>query len=286
MNDNGLSPTQKPKLREVLHEALEYIDEEKILDFLKSSLYFRLMFCLHRPLNLQTPLPEPSQSPGGHANKPTLSQGPDAKPPTKETDTNWPVDFASTSSNPTEAFGETKTTPKAGESATGEETEHTENDMPDLPEFALQNAIPSISGWNEIPPSPDIDDLPPDLSSRLDLTAQSAELDGLKKRRDPEKASFIESISHNSEVAKLSESLPNGKESTMTEESDEWNDGAVGTTSDGVGKAALPPEESLKANSDNGEFRSVIRVDYDAIANEEDKIVTGGADLGPILPDD
>lgn len=280
MNDNGLSPTQKQKLREVLQEALEYIDEEEILNFLKSSLYFRLMFCLHRPLNLKTPLPEPSQSPSGHANKPTLSQGPDSKPLTEEPATNWPIDFASTISNPTEAFSQTKTTPKAGENTTEEEKEHTENDMPDLPEFALQNAIPSISGWNEIPPSPDIEDLSLDLSSRLDLAAQSAELEGLKKRRDPEKASLVESISHNSEVAKLSESLPNGKE-----ESDEWNDGAVGTTSDGVGKAALPPEESLKANSDNGEFRSVIRIDYDAIADEEEKIVTGGADLGPILPD-
>ena len=286
MNDNGLSTTQKQKLRKILQEALEYIDEENILNFLKSSLYFRLMFCLRTPLSLKTPLPEPSQSPGGHTNKTTPSQGPDAKPPTEEPDTNWPIDFASTSSNPTEASGETNTTSKAGESAPEEEKEHTQNDMPDLPEFVLQNAIPSISGWNEIPQGPDIDDLPRDVNSRLDLAAQSAELEGLKKRHDPEKASWMESIPHNSEFTKLSESLPNGKESTMTEESDKWNDRAVGTTSDGVGKAALPPEESLKANSDNGEFRSVIMIDYDALTDKEEKIATGGVDLTPTAPDE
>ena len=294
--DDGLSSDQKHRLRKILQEALQYIDEENILDFLKSSLYFRLMFCLHYPL--KAPIPKPGPSPSGHANTPTPSEGPDGSswPPTSGPDTNGP-DLVSPSSSPTEALNETETTPKAtenppktSENPPNEEKGNTENDMPDLPEVGLQNAIPSISGWNEIPDL-DVDDLVPDdltemnrVSSPFDPAAQSAELEELKKWRGSEKASLVESRSDNSDMAaKLSEFLPNGKESTMIEESVAGNDGAVGTSSDGVGKAALRAEESPKANSDDGEFQSVITIDYDDLADEEEKTEV---DPSPIEPNE
>jgi len=165
--------------------------------------------------------------------------------------------------------------------------------MPDLPEVALKNAIASISGWNEIR-DPDVDDLPLDEETEVnrdssqflvnghDPSVQTAELEGLKMRGGLEKTSLAESR----DMMELLQSLPNGKESTTMEESDEGNDGAVGDTLDGVGKAALRAEEGLTANSDEGEFQSVIRIDYDALADEEEETGPGGVDPSLIEPNE
>lgn len=279
-------------MRTVLKEALERIDEEEILDFLKSSLYFRLVFCLHTPF-VKGPFPEPGPSPGGHASKPTPSQGPDGTVMPRTTKPNIKPNMVSPSSSPTEPLNETKTTTITGENPSKEEKEITENDTPDLPEVALKNTITSISRRNEIPHA---DDFPRDEVTRdgsqfsvngHDSAVQSVELQGLKKRRGPVKASSMESISDNGDITKLSESLLNGKESTAIEESDEGNAGLIDTASDDVGKAALRAErqsmEILTTNSDEGEFQSVIRIDYDALADEEKKTGTRGVDLGPLV---
>ena len=273
---------------------MEHIDEEEVLEFLKSSLYFRLLFCLYNPL--EGPFPEPGPSPGGHANKPTPSQSPGLRLPTTGPDTNQ-TNFVSPSSSLTEPSNETTGKTLSNEDKGGS----TESDVPDLPEVALKDAISSISSWNETPDL-DVDDLPSydgaevnrDSSKFLvnghDSSVQSAELEGLKARGGLEKTSLVESSSDNGDITKLSQSLSNGKlESTTIEESDEANDGVLGATSDGVGKAAFRAEkqsmESVTANSDEGEFQSVITIDYDALADEE-KTGTGGVDLSPIEPNE
>lgn len=273
--DEGLSPDQKHILRKLLKEALEYVDEEEVLDFLKSSLYFRLLFCLYNPL--ESPFPEPGPSLGAH----TPSQMPDgnASPPTDRPGAKQP-NFVLPNLSRTEPVNETRTTSEAGQSSTTESIGSTQNDMPDFPEIALKNAIASISSWNEIFDG-DVEDLPSEegtgmnrdsskfLVNGYDPLEQSAGLEGLKMLGSLEKTSLAKSISDNRGITKLSQSLPNGKQSTMIDESDESNDGAVGASSDGVGKAALGGEESLTENSDEGEFQSVIMIDYDALADEE-----------------
>jgi len=271
---------------------LEHIDEEEVLDFLKSSFYFRLLFCLYNPT--EGPYPEPGPSSGGHENKPTPNQRPDGnvRSPTNGSDTNQP-NLVGPNPSPAEPLNKTKTTPIAGRNVPNEDKGNTENDMPDLPEVALKNAIASISGWNEIR-DPDVDDLPLDEETEVnrdssqflvnghDPSVQTAELEGLKMRGGLEKTSLAESR----DMMELLQSLPNGKESTTMEESDEGNDGAVGDTLDGVGKAALRAEEGLTANSDEGEFQSVIRIDYDALADEEEETGPGGVDPSLIEPNE
>lgn len=178
----------------------------------------------------------------------------------------------------------------------GENTTWTENDTPDLPDEALEDALASISRRNEIPPAPHVDDTPPDQLTGDDFqvpiighdpAVQPADIEELDKQLDSEKASLAESTSDNDDFAKLAESLFNGKESTTKEETDEGNDGLIDTASDRVGKAAVRAEtesvEIMTANSDEGEFDSVIRIDYDALQDEEGETGTGGVDLGPIM---
>lgn len=285
--DDELSPDNKHSLRKVLLEALEHIDEEQVLHVLKSSLYFRLLYCLYSPLEGISPEPGPSS--GEHENKPTPSQRPDVIPrlPTHKTDTmNWQYAVGPATS-PTEPSSETANTSIVGNNFPMEHTGNNEDDMPDLPEKILENDIASISGWNESPDSDVVDDLFPDEwpelnrdSSRSsvaehDRSVQTAELEGLTTRGGLEKTSLVESISENGDIAKLSQSLPNGKELTTIEESSEGNVGAVGTTSD-----AFRAEESQTENSDEGEFQSVIRIDYDALADEEK---TGTSEVDPSL---
>ena len=246
------------------------------MNFLKSSLYFRLLFCFYNPL--EGPSPEPGPSSGGHENKPTPNQRPNARIPHQETGTtNWPNEFGPDSS-PTEPSSETE-----------EHTEKRENDTPDLPETALTNAIASISGWNESPDS-DVDDFLPDEWPEVnrdsshssvaghDRSVKTAELEGLTMRGSLEKTSLVESISDNDDIPKLKQPLPNGKELTKIDGSNEGNDGVVSAISEGVREAALRAEESQTANSDDGEFQSVIRIDYDALADEEGKTGTGEVD--------
>ena len=254
-----------------------------MLDFLKSSLYFRLLYCLYNPV--EGPFPEPGPSPSGHTKKPTPSQIPDGniRPPTDMPEASSPNGLVLPNLSRTGPVNETSTTSETGQSSPTEDEGGIQNDMADLPEIALKNAIPSISSWNEIS-DPDVqegtgmnrDSSPEFLVNGHDPLEQSAGLEGLKRLGGLEKTSLAESISDSGGITKLSQSLPSGKQSTTIDDSDESNDGAVGAASDGVGNAALG-EESLTENSDEGEFQSVIMIDYDALADEE-KIGTDRAD--------
>ena len=262
--DEGLSPDQKHLLRKVLKEALEYVDEEEVLEFLKSSLYFRLLLCLYNPL--EGPFPEAGPSLGGPANKPTQSQLPyaygDARPPIDRPQANEPYLNLPNLSR-TGPSNETRTTSEAGESFQTGDKGSTANDMPDLPEMALKNVIASIPGWNEIS-DPDVEDFSSEEETRVnrdssqflvnghDPSEQSAELKGLKMRGGLEKTSLAESISDHGDTTKLSQSL--GR------------------------------DESLTENSDEGEFQSVIMIDYDALEDEE-KTGTDKVDHSLIEPD-
>ena len=271
------------------------------MEFLKSSLYFRLLLCLYNPL--EGPFPEAGPSLGGSANKPTPSQMPgqmpdsDVRPPTDVLQANGPY-LNLPNIRGTGSSHETRTTSEAGESFQTGDKGSTENDMPDLPEMVLKNAIASIPGWNEISdPGRDVEDLSSEErtevnrdSSRFsvsehDPSEQLAEPKGLKMRAGLEKKSLAESISDNGDTTKLSQSLPNGKQSTTIDESDESRDGAVGATLNGVGKAALGGDESLTENSDEGEFQSVIMIDYDDLADEE-KTGTDKVDHSLIEPNE
>ena len=268
--DEGVTPEPKDRLRSVLKEALERIDEEEILDFLKASLYFRLKFCLHAPF-----LPHTKQD---IASKPPYTTPEKTRPSTSSSSSTAPSTIPTTGTNTTETEKSTEL-----------------NDMPDLPEEDLENALESISRRNEIP-APHFDDAPTDELARddpqvpingHDLAVQPAELEGLENHRDLETASLAESISDNDDLTKLSESLLNSKESTAIEETNE-NDGLIDTASDRVGKAPVREEtesaEIMTANSDVGEFDSVITIDYNALEDEEKmETGTGGVDLGPVF---
>ncbi|KAL9964536.1 hypothetical protein ACROYT_G028191 [Oculina patagonica] len=288
--DEEVTPEQKHRLRSVLMEALERIDEEEILDFLKASLYFRLKFCLHTPF-VPGPFPEPPPSP-------EPSQGPDTtpRPPSTTMTTPKPKPPPTTPEEQMPATRPSSSSPAPSTNPTrGENTTWTERDTPDLPDEAIENALASISRRNEIP-APRVDDTPPDQLTRDDFEVPingqdpaepPAELEGLEDKLDHEKESLAESASDNDDFAKLAESLLNGKESTAIEETDDGNDELIDTASDKVGKAAVRAEtesvEILTANSDEGEFDSVIRIDYDALQEEEGETGTGGVDLGPIM---
>lgn len=179
------------------------------------------------------------------------------------------------------------TTAATGENIGKETEEKTENDPPDLQEEALEDALMSISRRNEIPslhfPQNElaVDDSQVPIDGH-DPAEQQAKLEGLEKLIEPREESLVD-------LTELSESILDRKESTAIEESDERNDGVIDTASDGVENAAVQAEtksaEILTANSNEGEFDSVIRIDYNALQENKEKMETGtaGEDLGPII---
>ncbi|KAJ7390310.1 hypothetical protein OS493_026185 [Desmophyllum pertusum] len=275
--DEELTPEQKHGLRTLLKEALEHIDEEEILNFLKTSLYFRLKFCLHTPF-VTGPYPEPVPSTGGApTSKPGTSMGPSItfKPPTTTSEAQIP-----TSSRPTT----NQSAVNSSLSTAGPE--------------ALENVIASISRRDDIPAAAPVHDLPRDELTRgdhddslvpingiEDPAVQQAELEGLDKQL----ALSDRDQTDDNDMAKLSESVVADKETTLIDEPDEELDVSIDDTSDAVGKATLHEEEKqsvdemMTADSDEGEFSSVIRIDYDDLQYDEEKTGAGGGDLGPVI---
>lgn len=263
---------------------MERIDEEEILNFLKESLYFRLKFCLHIPHIY--PEPGPTSSPS------TIpSERPIATPVTASTSkTGTAGPGSSSSTSPTyEPTTTPETTPTTTESSN---TGGGGNEALYLPEEALENYLATISRREKIL-NPHGDDFPRDESTRddteipmteYDPVLQPAELEGLEMADTPEEKS-TELGSDSDEIAKLSESI-DAKESVAEEESNEEDDGPIDTVPDKVGNVALQAEkqvtEVLSANSNEGEFDSVITIDYNAVQDEEKK-ESEGVNLGPII---
>ncbi|KAJ7381847.1 hypothetical protein OS493_038678 [Desmophyllum pertusum] len=300
-DDKGdLNQKERDHIRQILLQAAKEIKDQDVIKVLKKSLILRLKICFSSPLPTGAPLigvlpagnpinsGSPTSKPG-----PSLGQSITFKPLTTTSEGQIP-----TSSGPTtnqSAVNSSTAGPGMNEYAT--ET-NTGNDSPDLPEEALEDVIASISRRDDIPAAAPVHDLPRDELTRgdhddslvpingiEDPAVQQAELEGLDKQL----ALSDRDQTDDNDMAKLSESVVADKETTLIDEPDEELDVSIDDTSDAVGKATLHEEEKqsvdemMTADSDEGEFSSVIRIDYDDLQYDEEKTGAGGGDLGPII---
>lgn len=355
MEDEEFSPEQKKGLRELLLECLELVDEQEILDFLKSSIDFRIQYChwtgdfsgTRRPVSklgvrtTQIPTPEP-QRPTTEPSAPTPDRAPDktgdrgsstsapltapeaSEPATRERAAEGENPTIQTADFPADDMADALSSIYRGKNGArvvgngpaekiAERVSSKRDDIPDaIQKFTLEDTLSSISQQNEMlassrdsSPHQEVtledtlsaisrqdetsdssrDNSPQALVVRKDPPANSA--NQLSKKLGLPALSYLSSkeLLSDKELSESSVSEPD--DPSIAEEPERGSDQPIVGASEEVGKAVLQEKERgsqmMEANSNEGEFSSVMRIDYSELEDEQEGPGVVGVDLGLIV---
>ena len=318
MEDEHSSPTHtsKDKLRDILLESIDSVNPEKTLDFLKSSVQFRLRYCFSPSYNVSGPISSPEEPP-------TLP----LMPSTQKTSTKvMEIVNVETSRDYAQETATNKAVNDASEVSHGSET--TENDeIENILSIITELNAKSESSVDEIPSAQNINtanDSPgkpfKPVAAQEVSEAKNQETKSQEKESAPEvpkpKTRFLASSTENKpsqvDIAlknsaasfaenpqgekklnglpptkakinlkktdpneKLSETLvDNPKTVAVQAEPEHSEEYSVVETSERVGKA------ELQGNSNEGEFSSVTRINYNEVTIEDQRPEVVGVDAG------
>ena len=320
MEDEHSSPTHtsKDKLRDILLESIDSVNPEKTLDFLKSSVQFRLRYCFSPSYNVSSPISSPEEPPT-----------PPLMPSTQKTSTKvMEIVNVETSRDYAQETARNKAVNDASEVSHGSET--TENDeIENMLSIITELNAKSESSVDEIPSVQNINpgnDSPgkpfkpvavQEISEAKNQDAKSQEKESAPEVPKPE-TSFLASSTENKpspvDIAlknsaarfaenphgekklnglpptkakiklektdpneKLSETLVDNPKTVVQAEPEHANEYSVVETSERVGKA------ELQGNSNEGEFSSVTKINYNEVTIDDQRPevinVDGGFDV-------
>ena len=296
MEDENSSPTltKKDKLRGILLQSIDSVDPEKTLDFLKSSVKFRLQYCFSPTYNMSGPISSPEEPP-------TL-------PPMDST--------PKTSLKPIEPVNDENSLDYLQETARNEgvrdESETTEDDeIENILSIITELNAKSESSLDEIPLAQSIDTsndssgkpFKPETAQKVaeakhekenaleepkshtnqqtDSFASSSEkklsqVDGALRNstasfvKNPHEENKLNGFPNtnpeiNLEKTDSSEILVHGPNIILSAKPEHTDEYSVEETPDKVGKA------ELQGNSNEGEFSSVTRINYNELAFEDQR---------------
>ena len=318
MEDENSSPTQtnKDTLREILLESIDSVNPKKTLDFLKSSVQFRLRYCFSPAYKMSGPISSPEEPP-------TLP----LMPSTQKTSTKLIVNVR-TSRNyaqetATNKVGNDAPEPEVSHQSETTQTDEIENILSIITELNAKSEssvdeIPSaqnINPGNDSPGKPFNPVAVQEVSEAKNQEAKSQEKESAPEVPKPEtrflasstenKPSQIDIALKNSTASfaenphgekklnglpptkakiklektdpneKLSETLvDNPKTVAVQAEPEHSKEYSVVETSERVGKA------ELQGNSNEGEFSSVTRINYNEVTIEDQRPEVVGVDAG------
>ncbi|XP_015749832.1 PREDICTED: uncharacterized protein LOC107329672 [Acropora digitifera] len=308
MEDEHSSPTHtsKDKLRDILLESIDSVNPEKTLDFLKSSVQFRLRYCFSPSYNVSGPISSPEEPP-------TLP----LMPSTQKTSTKvMEILNVETSRDYAQETATNKAVNDASEVSHESETTQTdeiENILSIITELNAKSEssvdeIPSAQNINTANDSPGKPFKPvavQEISEAKNQEAKSQEKESSLEVPKPQthslasstenKPSQVDIVLKNSAASfaenphgekklnglpptkakiklektdpneKLSETLVDNTNTVVQAEPEHANEYSVVETSERVGKA------ELQGNSNEGEFSSVTKINYNEVTIEDQR---------------
>ena len=318
MEDEHSSPTHtnKDTLREILLESIDSVNPKKTLNFLKSSVQFRLRYCFSPAYKMSGPISSPEEPP-------TLP----LMPSTQKTSTKvmelvneeTSRDYAQETA--TNKVGNDAPEPEVSHESETTQTDEIENILSIITELNAKSEssvdeIPSaqnINPGNDSPGKPFKPEAAQEVSEAKKQEAKSQEKENAPEVPKP-KTRFLASSTENNpsqvDIAlknsgfaenphgekklnglpptkakitlektdpneKLSEILvDNPKTVAVQAEPEHSEEYSVVETSDRVGKA------ELQGNSNEGEFSSVTRINYNEVTIEDQRPEVVGVDAG------
>ncbi|XP_029186158.2 uncharacterized protein LOC114953910 [Acropora millepora] len=315
MEDENSSPTQtnKDTLREILLESIDSVNPKNTLDFLKSSVQFRLRYCFSPAYKINGPISSPEEPP-------TLQST--QKTSTKlilnvQTSRNYAQETA------TNKVGNDAPEPEVSHQSETTQTDEIENILSIITELNAKSEssvdeIPSAQNINTANDSPGKPFKP--VAAQEVSEAKNQEIKSQEKESAPEvpkpKTRFLASSTENKpsqvDIAlknstasfaenphgekklnglpptkakinlektdpneKLSETLVDKPKTVAVQAEPEHSEEySVVETSERVGKA------ELQGNSNEGEFSSVTRINYNEVTIEDQRPEVVGVDAG------
>ena len=314
LEDEHSSPTHtsKDKLRDILLESIDSVNPEKTLDFLKSSVQFRLRYCFSPSYNVSGPISSPEEPP-------TLP----LMPSTQKTSTKvMEIVNVETSRDYAQETATNKAVNDASEVSHGSETTQTdeiENILSIITELNAksESSVQNINTANDSPGKPFKPVAAQEVSKAKKQETKSQEKESAPEVPKPEtrflasstenKPSQVDIALKNSAASfaenphgekklnglpptkakiklektdpneKLSETLVDNTNTVVQAEPEHANEYSVVQTSERVGKA------ELQGNSNEGEFSSVTKINYNEVTIEDQRPevinVDGGFDV-------
>ena len=321
MEDEHSSPTHtdKDKLRDILLKSIDYVNPEKTLDFLKSSVQFRLQYCFSPSYNVSGPISSPEEPP----TTPLI-------PSTQKTSTKVII-MVPFNQGTSRDYAQETATNKAVNDAPEPEVSHgsetTENDeIENILSIITELNAKSESSVNKIPSAQNINtgnDSPGKLFKPVAVQevreaknqeAKSQEKESALEVPKPQTHSLASSTENKpSQVAitlknsaasfaenphgekklngfpptnpktnlektdpneKLSETLVDKPNTVVQAEPEQHNEYSIVETSERVRKA------ELQGNSNEGEFSSVTKINYNEVTSEDQRPEVINVDAG------
>ena len=297
LEDDHTPPAQEKGLRELLLESVQLADPEKTLEFLKSSIKFRLLYCSLPTFNVSFPM---------HTTQETASEITEGISPGNSTVNLQQTGTGQAVSNSLELDTQGSIKREASDEINNEKTlsivaEPEAKSAPSPNKVSLTQAVENDPA-EERASKRVLNSAEPDLESRLEETlspinSQKNQLDFLRRN----KATRVGTIVQNSagiSIRKVSMSKKlNGSPRTDPRSSSEIIDSNQKPSNPLVGGSNMvfpaiqehknehpSLETSEKArqagNSNEGEFRSVMRINYDEVAFRQQKPEMVGDDMG------
>ncbi|XP_068733063.1 uncharacterized protein [Montipora capricornis] len=291
------TPAAKEKgLRELLLESVQLTDPEKTLEFLKSSIKFRLLYCSLPTFNASFPM---------HTTQETASEITEGISPGNSTVNLDQTGTGQAVSNSLEVDTQGSIKREASDEINNEKTlsivaEPEAKSAPSPNKVSLTQAVENDPA-EERESKKNLNSAKPDLESRLEtqspINSQKNQLDFLRQN----KATRVGTIIQNSAgigIRKVSMSKKlNGSPSTDPRSSSEIIVSNKKPSNPLVGGSDMvfpanqehknehpsleTSEKARKAgNSNEGEFRSVMRINYDEVAFRQQKPEMVGDDMG------
>lgn len=296
VEDDNSTASQGKGLRDLLLESAELVDPEKAMDFLKSSVKFRLLYCFLPNFNASSPmnatketesdtthgvsLRDSSEMPEETGTRQEMNDLPDKeKEPAllKEfigpTDTSHEInlkniDFEKKLSN--DLINELKK-PVADnqlkEPLTSKRFNGAQRTNLGINSESTESEKTTVS--NAILSSENLDNVVADTHLKEPLT--SYELNRL------ESTNQFNLDEPDSKKTSAKNDLADGTKMMVLADTDEKNENSIVETSDRVGKA------ELQENSNEGEFSSVTRINYNEVAFKDQKREVVGVDMGFVV---
>ena len=295
VEDDNSTASQGKGLRDLLIESAELVDPEKAIDFLKSSVKFRLLYCFLPNFNPSSPMNATKETESDTTEGVSL-KGSSEIP--KETGPRQVMnDLSDKEKEPAllkEFIGPTDTSheinlknmvfeKKLSSDHTNELKQPVaDNQLKEPLTSKTFNGAQSINGGinsestesekttasNAILSSENVDNVVADTHLKKPLT--SHELNRLKSTNQ---FNLDES---DSKKTSSKNDLADGTKMVLAD-TDHKNENSVVETSDRVGKA------ELQDNSDEGEFSSVTRINYNEVAFKDQKRELVGVDMGFVV---
>ena len=320
MEDENSSPTQtnKDTLREILLESIDSVNPKKTLDFLKSSVQFRLRYCFSPAYKISGPISSPEEPP-------TLPLMQSTQKTSTKLILNVQISRNYAQETATNKVGNDAPEPEVSHQSETTQTDEIENILSIITELNAKSEssvdeIPSAQNINTANDSPGKPFKP--VAAQEVSKAKNQEAKSQEKKSAPEvpkpETHFLASSTENKpsqvDIAlknsaarfaenphgekklnglpptkakiklektdpneKLSETLVDNTNTVVQAEPEHANENSVVETSERVGKG------ELQGNSNEGEFSSVTKINYNEVTIEDQRPevinVDGGFDV-------